>query len=587
MNDIRQHIKAKLNELPKKPGCYLMKNSEGTIIYVGKAKVLANRVKSYFVGSHDAKTTKLVSEIVDFEYIITSTETEAFVLEINLIKKHDPKYNIMLTDDKRYPYICITNERHPKIYYTRELGKKAKYFGPYPNAQAAKMVVEMLNKIYPLRKCRTIPKKECLYYHLNQCLAPCIKEVPKEKYQEITSKITSFLKGNIKDEIKEINLLMQQASENLEFEKAIEYRNILNDLKEIASHQKMELEMSDTDCFGYYADNGYISIQIFHIRGNKMVERSGFLLEEFGNIEESFLDFIRQFYLIQGNPIPKEILIPANDSILEMIENIDEALKNKISVPKIGKKKELVNLVIDNAKEKIDTLVLRAKREFERTGGAMEKLSELLGISVRTLEAFDNSNIQGASAVSAMVSYVDGKPNKKGYRKYKVKTVSQPDDPKTMKEVITRRYERLKLENLEFPDLIVIDGGKAQVDAAQEAIDAIGVSVPILGLVKDENHRTNSLLFNSKQINIDPRSQLFMFLTAVQDEVHRYAITFHHTVHAKNTFASQLDSIKGIGKVKKGQILQILGKVDFEKNLKNLKLTDNQIEEILKLYGRN
>lgn len=575
------NIKEKLKELPKKPGCYLMKNENGEIIYVGKAKILANRVKSYFVGSHDAKTTKMVSMVRDFEYIITGSETEAFILEMNLIKKHRPKYNIMLMDDKRYPYICISNEAHPRLYYTRDLNKKAKYFGPYPNAKAAKDVVEMLNKIYPLRKCFKIPKKECLYYHLGQCLAPCIKEVKKEEYSEITNKINHFLKGNINDEIRNLKELMYQASDNLEFEKAKEYLEIIRNLEVISEKQKMELNMLDTDIFGYALKENYISIQIFHIRNSKMVERSGFLFEVMEDEKEMYANFVNQFYFVNNNPIPKEIVISDID-----IELIDERIRNKVLFPQKGKKKELLKLVTENALEKVDIKILKEANKYERTVGALIDLEKLLGLNdLHVLEAFDNSNIQGTDSVSAMVSYVDGVKNPKGYRKFKVKTVLGSDDTKTMYEVVSRRYSRLKKEESKYPDIILIDGGKGQVSASKKALDELGINIPILGLVKDDNHRTDHLLYNDRDIYIDKKSNLFLFLESVQDEVHRYAITFHHQLHGKKTFASALDNIKGIGKVKKMKILEIVGKKNFEEELMKLKFNEEQTREILKIFN--
>lgn len=574
-------IKEKLKELPKQPGCYMMKNINGEIIYVGKAKILANRVKSYFIGSHDAKTTKMVSMVNDFEYIITGSETEAFILEMNLIKKHRPKYNIMLMDDKRYPYICVSNEKNPRLYYTRDLNKKAKYYGPYPNSLAAKETVDLLNKIYPLRKCFKIPKKECLYYHLGQCLAPCINEIKEEEYLKITNKINHFLKGNVSDEIRRLKSLMYEASETLNFEKAKEYLDIIKNLEAISEKQKMEGKMLDTDIFGLYEQDGFLSIQVFHIRSNKMVERNGVLLEKMGDINEMFVEFLGQFYFVNNNPLPKEILTDEID-----ISFLDERIKNKILFPKKGKKKELVNLVTVNAKEKIDVLLRQEENKNKRTLGAMKELEEILNLhNLHIIEAFDNSNIQGMSSVSAMVSYVDGEKNKKGYRKFKVKTVLGSDDPKTMYEIVKRRYERLTNENGKMPDLILIDGGKNQVNFSQKALCELGLEIPVLGMVKDTNHHSDHLLFNDKEIFIDKKSKAFLLLENIQDEVHRYAISFHHQLHGKNTFASSLDKIKGIGPVKKNKILNLLGNSDFLSDLDKIGLTEEQKKEILKIYN--
>ena len=574
------NIKEKLKELPQSPGCYLMKNKAGTIIYVGKAKNLSNRVHSYFVGAHNAKTTRLVMDIDDFEFIMTSSETEAFILEINLIKKHRPRYNIMLMDDKQYPYICISSEKHPKIYYTRDLNKKGKYFGPYPNAKAAKETVDMLNKIYPLRKCNKIPKKECLYYHLGNCLAPCIKKVEKEEYDKIVNKIVKLLKGNVKEEIRDLTLKMNEESNKLNFEKAMEYRNIILNLESVSEKQKMETSLIDSDIFNYAVKDDFINIQVFHIRSNKVIERNAFTFDLIGEPVEMFLECIAGFYLIKNNPIPKEIILPNVDT-----SPMDEEIRSRIVIPKKGKKKELLDLVLVNINKELDNTILKRNRAYEMTQGATIELAKLLGLdSCAIIESFDNSNISGVSAVSAMVRYVNGVKSPKEYRKYKVKTVESPNDAATFREVITRRYSRLKNDNETMPDLIIMDGGKPQVNACLESLSELEVSIPVCGLVKDDNHRTRALLYNNNEIELDKKSSLFKFLTNLQDEVHRYAISFHHNTHAKNTISSKLDAIPGIGKVKREQILKVLGEPDFEEQLKTLKLSDEQREEILKIY---
>lgn len=577
------NIKEKLKGLPQSPGCYLMKNKDGTVIYVGKAKNLFNRVHSYFVGAHNAKTTRLVMDIVDFEFIMTSSETEAFILEINLIKKYRPRYNIMLMDDKQYPYICISQEKHPKIYYTRDLNKKGKYFGPYPNAKAAKETVDMLNKIYPLRKCNKIPKKECLYYHLGNCLAPCIKHIEKEEYDEITSKIIKLLKGNVKDEIRDLTKKMQEESDKLNFEKAIEYHNIILNLESVSEKQKMETHMIDSDIFNYAVKDDYINIQVFHVRNTKVIERNAFTFDLVNDGIDIFLECIMSFYLIKNNPIPKEIILPDVD-----ISSLDDEIKNRIIIPKKGKKKELLDLVLVNINKELDNTILKKARTYEMTEGAVIELASLLGLnSCSIIESFDNSNISGVSAVSAMVRYVNGVKSPKDYRKFKVRTVEHADDVGTFREIITRRYERLKNENGVYPDLIIMDGGKTQVNACLESLAKIEVNIPVMGLVKDDNHRTRALFYNDKEIEIDRKSPLFKFLTSLQDEVHRYAISFHHNTHAKNTISSRLDAIKGIGKVKKAQILRVLGEPDFKERLNGLKLSEKQKEEILKIYNPN
>ena len=573
-------LKQKLDTLPNKPGSYQYYNKDKEIIYVGKAKDLSKRVKSYFVGAHDAKTTKLVSEIDDLEYIITSTEEEALVLEINLIKKHMPKYNISLTDDRRYPYIVVTNEKNPKILYTRDIKKnKGKVYGPYPNANACKEVVTLLNRLYPLRKCNKIPKKECLYYHMHQCLAPCINKIDKNVYDEIKSKINSILKGNVHDEIKSLKVMMNEASNNLDFEKAIEYRNIINSLEEVSQRQKMESYIPDTDIFNYYANDNYLSIQVFHIRDNKMIERNGYLFEKEGNVVEKYQEFVYNFYLVENNPFPKQIFI--SDTNDEELKSFNKLLDAKVLVPKIGKNLELLELVKENAKNKIDVLIKKQELEYQRTEKTFKDLSNLLGIEVHKIEAFDNSNIQGASAVSAMVVYIDGKKAPKLYRKFKIKTVVGANDVASMYEVVTRRYQDVNNN----PDLIIMDGGMLQVNSCLKALQDVNRVIPVLGLVKDDNHKTNALYFDGKEIEIEKGSYLFHMMENIQEEVHRYAISFFRSTHNKNLFSSKLDEIKGIGKVKKNQILKLLSSDDFKRDLDTLKLNDYQKQEVLKAYN--
>ena len=571
-------FKEKLALVPELPGSYQMKDSDGNIIYVGKAKNLYNRVNSYFVGKQNNKTTKLVSQIRDIQYIITSSEVEAFILEINLIKKYDPKYNILLTDDKTYPYIVLTKEKNPKLIYTRDIKKtKGKVYGPYPNSKAAKDTVDLLNRIYPLRKCNHIPKKECLYYHIGQCLGPCIKTVDQELYQNIEKKITNILKGNVKEEIKTLEILMQEASIKLDFEKAIQYRELINSLNVISEKQKMEGLNQDLDAFAYYCDDEYISIQVFHLRNGKMIERNGYLYQKTNPIDQ-FQEFIIQFYLLQNNPLPKNIYISDGD-----IELLSETLNHKIQIPKIGQNLQLIKLVQENAKQKITELIQKQELEYQKTTKVMEELSNLLNLdNISVIEAFDNSNINGASAVSAMVSFVDGKPNKKGYRKYRVKTVEGANDAATMYEIVTRRYSKIT----NYPDLIVMDGGSIQVNSCLNALKDLNINIPVCGLVKDDNHKTNNLLYNDEIIEINKSSNLFRLLTQIQDEVHRFAITYFHNTHSKNLFSSQLDEIKGIGKVKKTQILKLLNEPDFETNLTKMKLSQEQIDEVLRILKK-
>jgi len=579
MNEI---IKEKLETLPKKPGSYQYKDSEGTIIYVGKAKNLYNRVHSYFTGSHDAKTTKLVSQICDLEYTITSTEMEAFILEINLIKKHRPKFNIMLMDDKKYPYIVLSKDKNPKVYYTREIEKvKGKVYGPYPNSKAAKDVVDMINRIYPLRKCVKIPKKECLYYHIKQCLGPCIKTISKEEYDVITDKINNILKGNVKEEIKILKVFMEQASIELNFEKAIEYRDLINSLIAIGEKQKMEGYLLDTDAFGCYQFEDKLSIQIFHLRDGKMIERNGYLIDIMDDEDtlSKFQEFIINFYLINNNPLPKLILINLGNP-----DELSMTLDTEVNIPIKGKKKELIDLVVDNAKNKIDTLLNSKEREYQKTIGAMNEISKLLDIEeLHSMEMFDNSNIMGASPVSAMIRILDGKFDKKNYRKYKIKSIEGPNDVGTMKEVIIRRYQNQENK----PDLIIMDGGEAQVNACIEALNSVQRKMNVLGLVKDDDHKTRALFYQGKEITLDKRNFAFKLLESAQEEVHRYAITYFRSTHLKDTIHSKLEKIEGIGKVKSNKILLALKEENPYQAICNLKLSKDQLEQVLVICSLN
>jgi excinuclease ABC subunit C len=555
-------LKEKLSLLPDKPGCYLMKNKEGTIIYVGKAKVLKNRVRSYFTGSHDGKTQRLVSEIVDFEYIVTSSPMEALLLECNLIKQHDPRYNVMLKDDKTYPYIKITNEEHPRLEITRKVVKDgAKYFGPYANAGAAQETKKLLDRIYPLRKCKNIPKSVCLYYHMGQCAAPCEFEVPSDQYGEIIEQITRFLNGNYGEIKEQLKLQMNEAAEKLEFERAKEVRDQIQYIDAIMEKQKVTFsDKVDRDAWGYYTDKGWMSVQVFHIRQGKMIERNVASFPYYGEEHEDFVSYITQFYF-QEHVRPKEILLPSDNGA----EGLEEWLGSKVLVPQRGPKKQLVDMAGENARLALEEKFALMARDEARTVQAVERLGETLGIGYpRRIEAFDNSNIQGIDAVSAMVVFRDGKPDKKEYRKYKVKTVTGPDDYGTMKEVVRRRYTRVLKENLEFPDLVIIDGGKGQIAAAVDVLEnELGLYIPVAGLAKDNKHRTAQLLVGDPPIPVDLKrdSNEFYLLQRIQDEVHRFAITFHRNTRGKTMFQSKLDDIPGIGDKRKKLLLKHFGSV--------------------------
>lgn len=569
-------IKEKLKLLPQLPGCYLMKNADGEIIYVGKAKNLANRVKSYFTGKHNLKTEKLVENIRDFEYIITSSDTEAYLLEINLIKENHPKYNIMLMDDKTYPYIYLTDEKDPRLIVTRDPAKykkraKGALFGPYPNATAVNKTVDMLNKLYPLRKCRNVPKTKCLYYSLGQCLAPCINKVEKEEYAKIKAEIIALLKKGNFEQIKLIEQKMNEASENLEFEKAIMYRDIIKNLDELNNQQKMTSnDLGNRDIFGYAIKNDLINIQVFHVRFGKVIMRSGETFELVDSVDEMLTSYILQFYQLPSNIIPDEILIPP----LDTKDILEKALSAKIIVPIIGDKKKILDLANLNALNTLDTNNQIRLNKYKKTKEPLFDLAKILNIEYpKRIEIFDNSNISGSFAVSGMVVYVDGIPSKKDYRKFKIKTVVGADDFHTMIEVITRRYTRLKEENKAFPNLLILDGGAPQVKAAQTALEKIGVKLNLMGLVKDDNHHTRAIVDNTlKEIQIEKSSPLFLLLEAMQDEVHRYAITFFRKTIAKSVTSSILDGIDGVGKMRKIKLLQSFDNIYDLLNASNEKI---------------
>ncbi|OLN22621.1 excinuclease ABC subunit C [Domibacillus antri] len=558
MNELIQH---KLSLLPDEPGCYLMKDRHGTIIYVGKAKVLKNRVRSYFTGSHDAKTTRLVSEITDFEYIITSSDLEALILELNLIKKHDPKYNIMLKDDKSYPFIKLTAERHPRLIITRKVKKdKGKYFGPYPNAYAANETKKLLDRLYPLRKCSALPDRVCLYYHMGQCLAPCVKDVSNETYKQMAAEITRFLNGGHHEVKKALTDKMTEAAEKLEFERAKEYRDQISHIDTLMEKQKINMgDFTDRDVFGYTVDKGWMCVQVFFMRQGRLIERDVSTFPVYSEPEEEFLTFLGRFYEAPEHFKPKEILLP---------DAVDEHLAGQlIGVPVIkpqrGKKKELIKLAENNAKAALREKFALIDRDEERTIKAAEQLGEAMNIHVPLrIEAFDNSNIQGTSPVSAMIVFIDGKPEKKEYRKYKIKTVAGPDDYGSMREVIRRRYTRVLKEQLPIPDLIIIDGGKGQIEAARDILlNELGLDIPVAGLAKDDKHRTSQLLYGSplQIVPLKHNSQAFYLLQRIQDEVHRFAITFHRQIRGKGAFQSILDGIEGVGPQRKKQLLKTFG----------------------------
>lgn len=645
-----ENIRHKLALLPDQPGCYLMENHEGTIIYVGKAKVLKNRVRSYFTGSHNGKTQMLVSEIRDFEYIVTGSNMEALILECNLIKTHQPRFNVLLKDDKTYPYLKITNEEHPRLEVTRRVLKdKAKYFGPYPNAYAAQQTKKLLDRMYPLRKCGVMPKEVCLYYHMGQCLAPCVKEIPKSAYEQITGEITSFLSGGHEEIKKELQRKMQEAAEDLYFERAKELRDQIIHIDTLMEKQKITTtDTRDRDVFGYAVDKGWMCVQILYMRQGKMVQRNKSVFPFYGDAHSDFMSFIAQYY--SDNPaLPQEILLPepllideagsesvtgttADTGVQSAEEAADSAnplsagtldaqqaalaqaqekqaeaagivdaaggaaalqewLGVKVHVPQRGLKKQMVGMASDNAKVSLDEKFRLIERDEERTSVAAANLGEVIGLqSLNRIEAFDNSNIQGTNPVSAMVVFTNGKPDKKEYRKYKIRTVLGPDDYDTMREVIRRRYERVLKENLPLPDLIVVDGGKGQISAAIDVLEnELGLFIPVCGLVKDAKHKTAQLMVGDppEPVTLPRDSQEFYLLQRIQDEVHRFAISFHREQRGKSMVSSKLDSISGIGEKRRKLLLKHFGSVKKIKeasveDFKPLSIGEKLATEILK-----
>ena len=551
-------IKSKLELLPTSPGCYIHKDKNGTIIYVGKAKNLRNRVRSYFRGSHDTKTEALVSEIVDFEFIVTESNIEALLLEINLIKENKPKYNIMLKDDKSYPFIKITNERYPRLIITRQVKKDGGlYFGPYPDVGAANEIKRLLDRIFPFRKCTNPPSKVCFYYHLGQCMAHTVCHKDEAYFKGMAQEVSDFLKGQDDKIIDELKLKMNTAAQNMEFERAAEYRDLIQAIGTLRTKQRvMAKDLQNRDVFGYYVDKGWMCVQVFFVRQGKLIERDVNLFPYYNDPDEDFLTYVGQFYQEKSHLIPNEILIPQD--IDE--EAVKALVDTKVLKPQRGEKKQLVNLAIKNARVSLEQKFNLLEKSMEKTQGAIENLGKLLQIPTPVrIESFDNSNIMGTSPVSAMVVFVNGKPSKKDYRKYKIKTVVGPDDYASMREVIRRRYSRVMRDGLTPPDLIVIDGGQGQVNIAKLVIqDELGLDIPIAGLQKNDKHQTHELLFGDplQVIELSRTSQEFFLLQRIQDEVHRFAITFHRQLRSKNSFSSQLDGIEGLGPKRKQLLMK-------------------------------
>ena len=590
-----EYLEHKLALLPDMPGCYLMKNINGKIIYVGKAKNLKNRVRSYFKSSHEGKTAKLVSEIADFETIVTSTDKEAFLLEITLIQKHRPYFNIKLKQGNGgYPYIKITNERDPQIKIVNTLLKDgAYYYGPYPNVYAADETVNFLQKVYPLRRCNGYQGRPCLYYHMGQCLGPCFKEVPKEEYDKQIKKIKSFLNGNVDSAKKLLTKRMQQAAEKMEYERAAEIRDQIKYIEITVEKQKIiSNDNTPRDIFNYYMDKGWLSIQIFFIRQSRLMKREKRLFPIINDPDEEMVSFIAQFYQQKNQLLPKEILVPntlPTDVISHVVEDVP------VRTPQRGQKRDLLNMAGTNAQLVLEEKFRLMELDESKTTGAMKELTDAMGIAPgHRIEAFDHSHIQGTDIVSAMVVFEDGQPNKNMYRKYKSKTVDHADETASTKEVIRRRYSRLLKEHADMPDLILMDGGEIQMNAAKDVlVNELGLNIPVGGMVKNDHHQTADLLFGDADtpLHLDPKSQGFYLLQRIQDEVHRFAITFHRKVHTKNTLTSRLDAISGVGPKTRNKLLRKFGSLKkisdaSEQDIRNLGISETVAKTIKFSLGK-
>ncbi|MBQ1827019.1 MAG: excinuclease ABC subunit C [Erysipelotrichaceae bacterium] len=564
-------LENKLSTMPHNPGCYLMKDKNGTVIYVGKAKDLHKRVNQYFVGVHDNKTTKLVSNIVDFEYIVTPSEKESLILEYNLIKQYKPRFNIMFMDDASYPYIRLTSEKYPVLKLVRDKKKlkNAKYFGPYPNAGYARNLLGLLDKLFPLRKCDRLQPKVCLYYHIGMCLGPCEYEIPEETYREMVDGITEFLKGNTSDMVKKLTAQRDMHSANLEFEKAREDQNLLDSIREITSSQLMQSQNSrsykNDDIFNYYVDKGVISIVGLLYRDGKLLHRHLYLNSLYDDPEEAFISYIVQYY--QSNPLPKTLMIPSQVNA----EGLDELLGCSVSTPLKGDKKRLVELAAENARANLTQKwdIMEKENDLNAT---MARLSDITSSSTSRIELFDNSHISGADAIGAMVVYIDGVASKKDYRTYNVSNGN--NDYANMQEVIYRHLLRVVKNEAVKPDMIIVDGGLSQIEAAREIIDSLELDIALFGLVKNDRHQTANLMDrNGEIIDITGDRDVMFLLSNMQDEVHRFAISTFRRKHAKSQTRSVMDELPGIGEKRKRTLIRKFGSF---KKIKEAQLRDLQ-----------
>jgi len=575
--EVKKHIKEKLSLVPNLPGSYQMKNKYGMIIYVGKAKNLKNRLKSYFTGTVTGKTAMLVNDIVTFEYIVTSSELESLILEITLIKKYNPKYNILLKDDKTYPYIELTNEKYPVLKVVRNINRKKnknRLFGPYPNVNAARRTVEIINRMYPLRKCANLKKDVCLYYHLGECLGYCkYNNIDNNNINKMKEEIIAFLKGDSTIITKKIEQDMYKASESLNFEKAKELKSMLDDINTTLKKQKIDLNKKyNFDMFSYYKNNNYLSIQVFFIRDGLLFGRHKDIFTIVDDEKEALIEYIIKFYE-NDHLLPKEIVI-SNELDSDLLA---EYLKVKVLTPKKGDIKKLLDLATDNAKVALSEEEEILKKNDEARLSAKKELENALNISnITRIEAFDNSHLFGTFYVGGMVVFDDFLSNKELYRKYKISTAVK-DDLSAMKEVLYRRYYKVLMEEDKKPDLIIVDGGELQVGAAKEILASLNLNIPMIGLKKDDKHRTSTIIDqNLNIINVDSKSSLFLFLTKIQDEVHRFAITYHRNIKSKGMLSSLLDFVPGIGEKRKKDLIKKFGSL---KKMKEASLAE--LEQVL------
>lgn len=575
--EIKAKIEDKLTTIPTLPGCYMMRDEKGEIIYIGKAKNLRNRVRSYFRGAHDSKTTKLVSQIYDFEFIVTNSDKEALILEINLIQKYKPVYNIRLKDGTMYPYLKITNERDPQLIITNHVAKDGgTYFGPFPNVYAATQTQQLLQKAYPLRRCSKNEARACFYYHLKQCIGPCDHVVPKEEYDEQIARIRRFFNGET-EEIKEnLKQKMIQSSEQLDFERAADYRDQIDYIQTTVERQHiMSQDYDNMDVFGYTLDRGYMSIQVFMLRQGSILKREAAIYPAYQDSEDEITSFIARFYKEQNHLLPKSILVPS-DVDHEVLEAV---LEIEVTTPLRGKKRNMLELCETNSRLALEQKFQLMTLNEEKTTLATRELAEFLNIpSADYIESFDHSNIFGSHSVSGMVVYRQGQPDKKSYRKFRIRSVEGSDEFAYTQEVIRRRYTRLLREKQPLPDLILMDGGIIQVRAARDVLEnELGLSIPVAGMVKDDRHRTAALLdgYTEELVDMDRKSKAFHLVQRIQEEVHRYAISYHRQVRSKATFASELDVIPGVGKITRNKLLKHF------KSLKRIK--EASVEDITKL----